>query len=86
MLSMNDIKDIQKYIADNNITSDIENEPRLIDYVDVLVAKKPFVTEQQKKAIEGIRQICKEKQLKFLVVDSEATIKNKRVIWKVDGA
>ena len=80
---MNGIKDIQKYIKDNNITSDIENEPKLIDYVDVLIAKKSPITEQQKKAIDGIRQICKEKQLKVMVVDSEATIKNKKIIWKM---
>jgi len=56
---------------------------KTIDYCDVLIAKKPTLTKTQKKIMEDIQRLCKEKQLKFLVVDSELTMKHKRVIWKL---
>ena len=62
---------------------------KIIDYCDVLIAKRSDITEEQKKTMEcltgRLTKLCKEKQLKVLVVDSEATIRNKRVIWKVIG-
>jgi len=59
---------------------------KTIDYCDVLIAKKPSLTKTQKKIIEDIQRVCKERRLKVMVVDSELTIKNKRVIWKAVGA
>ena len=66
---MNSIKDIQKYIKDNNITSDIENEPRLIDYVDT-IGIKPMSKEKAEEIFDKLKEIIKEKGCKFVVVDS----------------
>lgn len=55
----------------------------IIDYCDVLVTNKShLMTEYQKQLIKKIDSICKDRKLNIMVVDSELTTKNKKVVWK----
>ncbi len=58
-------------------------ELRPVDYCDVLVCKKLNATSADKQLIDNINNICKERRLKVLIIDSELTVKNKKVVWKM---
>ena len=56
---------------------------KIIDYCDILMAKSTKTQKKtQQKIIDDIQRVVKEKQLIVMIVDSELTIKNKRVIWR----
>ena len=63
------IKEIQQYIKDNNITSDFENEPRLIDYYGT-IGVKPMSKEKAQEIFDGLKEVIRQKGIKFTVVDS----------------
>ena len=65
------IKDIEKYVKDNNITwSDYENGPHLIDYIDTLPKHLATSEEDMKKWASKIQEACKESKATLLIVDS----------------
>jgi len=64
------IEEIQKYIKDNNITFiDFENDYRPIDYVNT-VGIKPISKEKVEEIFERLNEIAREKDIKFIVIDS----------------
>jgi len=68
MFFMN-IKDIEKFIEDNNITFDFENNPRFIDYIDTFpTVKNEQVDNMIHEVAEKMKELGKDKQI--LIVDS----------------
>ena len=63
------IKDIEKFIEDNNITFDFENNPRFIDYIDTFpTVKNEQVDNMIHEVAEKMKELGKDKQI--LIVDS----------------
>jgi len=64
------IEEIQKYIKDNNITSDFENDYRPIDYVNTMSSVSPISKDRMKELINEFSKAVKESGIKFVVIDS----------------
>ena len=55
------IEEIQKYIKDNHITSDFENDHHPIDYYDT-IGIKPMSKEKVEEIFEGLNEIVRKKR------------------------
>ena len=63
------IEEIQKYIKDNNITSDFENDYRPIDYVDT-IGLHAMSKEKAQEIFDELKEVIRQKGIKITFIDS----------------
>jgi len=63
------IKDIERYVKENDITFDFDNS-NIIDYIPTLTHKKPMSKEDMEKWSAQIREAAINCDCRLLVVDS----------------